>query len=71
MSDILSNYINDKSTTHILNKYIYAFMKYLNSNEKLDSSKKLNQKTLYLHIKYVELFDRYLYYYHQTLDLRY
>ena len=64
MSDILSNYINDKSTTHILNKYIYAFMKYLNS------SKKLDQKTLYLHIKYVELFDKYLYYYHQTLDLK-
>ncbi|NFF89570.1 phage integrase family protein [Clostridium botulinum] len=63
MYDFIDEYINDKKTTHILNKYIYGF---INNFKK---TKKLNQKTLYLHIKYIELFDKYLFYYANNKNL--
>lgn len=55
--DFIDVYTNDKKTTHILNQYIYDFIYHLKQSEKL------NQKTVYLNIKYVELFDKYLFYY--------
>ncbi|WP_315069223.1 tyrosine-type recombinase/integrase [uncultured Clostridium sp.] len=64
MSKSIDLFLNDKKTTHILNSYIYSFIKIMKK------SKILNQKTLYLHIKYIELFDRYLFYYKPDLELK-
>lgn len=49
-------YLSDKKISHILNKYIHDFIVHLKELNKYSNT------TIYLHIKYIELFDRYLYY---------
>ncbi|WP_321835647.1 tyrosine-type recombinase/integrase [Clostridium butyricum] len=58
MNEILKNFLNDKDIKNIFNSYIYEFM------HMISKSKKLNNKTIYINIKYIEMFDRYLYYFY-------
>lgn len=53
----------DKSTTHILNKYIYDFICTLRKD------KEINENTVYVYIKYVEMFDRYLFHFKPQLTI--
>lgn len=64
MNNSIDIYINDKDTVHILNKYIYEFINYLKKTTNLDS------KTIYLYVKYIELFDRYIFYFYPELQLK-
>ncbi|MVX63624.1 tyrosine-type recombinase/integrase [Clostridium chromiireducens] len=70
MYDFIDSYIKDKKITHILNNHIYGFIHYLKKTSRLKGEEKeINRKTLYLHIKYVELFDKFLYYSYPSMKL--
>ena len=60
----LNEFLKDKKCAHILNPYISGFMATINKN------KKIMQNTMYLTLKYIDLFDKYMYYYHPSSKIK-
>ena len=60
----LNEFLNDKKCVHILNPYTYGFMAAINKN------RKIMPNTVYMTLKYIDLFDKYLYYYHPSSTIK-